>query len=187
MAICKPGIPALRVYALAAVTLLGRGYAQSPRTLEEWGSTPMSAKLCPDPSDHSGNTLLLKVQNNSTSPIHVTRIALLQVGRASKHWTIAWQPLSDALLGDWELAPGEKRQWKFDLRTTTFKSDEGEGTRPAEEFVRKIPEGDREFSITVLHKSSTWPQGFDQVVRYRAGEAPCSETTPVKEGSVGAY
>lgn len=183
MVIRKSGIHALLVYALAAVTLLSRGYAQSPRTLEDWGSTPMSARLCPDPSDHSGNSLLLKIQNDSASPIRVTRIALLQVGRASENRTIAWQPLSDALHGDWELAPGETRQWKFDLRNTTFKSDEGLGSGPADEFVRKIPEDDREFTITVLHKSSTWPQGFDQVVRYLPGKSPCTETTPVKEGS----
>jgi hypothetical protein len=180
--ICKPGVHALLIYALAAATLLGRVYAQNPRTLEDWGSTPMSAKLCPDPSDHSGNILLLEVRNDSASPIRVTRIALLQVGRASEHWTIACQPLSDALHGDWALAPREKRQWKFDLRNTTFESDEGLGSGPADEFVRKIPEDDREFTITVLHKSSTWPQGFDQVVSYRPGKSLCSETTPVKEG-----
>jgi len=174
----KPGVYALLIYAFAAATLLGRGYAQSPRTLDDWGSTPMSAKLCPDPSDHSGNVLLLEVQNASTSPIRVTRIALLQVGRASEHETIAYQPPSDALHGDWELAPGEKRQWRFDLRNTTFESCEGLGSRPADELVRKIPENDREFAITVLHKSSTGPQGFDEIVRYEPGKSLCPRRSP---------
>jgi hypothetical protein len=182
MIIRKTGVRALLIYAPAVAALIAVGHAQTPRTLQDWGSTPMSATLCPDPADDSGKLLLLEVENSSTSPIRVTRIELLQVGRASDNWTIASQPLSDALHGDWKLAPGEKKQWKFDLRKTTFKSDEGLLSGPADEFARQIPEADRYFMIEVLHKSSMWPGGYDQMVYYRPGKSGCPEPTSGKEG-----
>jgi hypothetical protein len=135
-------------------------------TLDDYAQSSISILLRPD-ADAPAEVLVLEVKNTSTTPVDVTRFALLQVGQISKNGqTVASQDLSDAVFVNWLLQPGERKEWRFDLRKIVFETIDGSTRGPALDLASKIPSGDRQFSVGVLYKSSRWPSGMEDIANY---------------------
>ncbi|HUR81790.1 MAG TPA: hypothetical protein VM733_13570 [Thermoanaerobaculia bacterium] len=152
---------------LVGLVVLAPGCRRRGRTVQDWATVPVTASLRPVEPYAQTKTLLLRVRNTSQRRVRVDRIAMLQVGRTSTHRTTAYQPLAEAANVKWSLAPGQERTFTFDLRRISFLDEEDDRRRPADVFVDEIPESDREFSVSVLHRSHMWSAGYQSIIHYR--------------------
>jgi len=119
-----------------------------PKTVEDWGDRPIHVDLTFEPGS-SGTVLIVRVRNTSRQPVIVSRIAELQVGPLSEHRTTAFADDGEDRTPDWFILPRGSRQIRLDLGTMSFRSIHGGVDRPALDFVREIPDWDREFSVHV--------------------------------------
>lgn len=106
-----PTSTVFRSIALAAAmvaTCAAVSGCSRPKTRDDWADTPISVRLGPDTAK-SDDVLVLHVVNRSKLPVIVRRVALLQVGRVSTHWTLAGEELEDAVFPGWFIQPGDVR------------------------------------------------------------------------------
>jgi hypothetical protein len=155
-----------QIDASAAAAILADVESGKYGALDELGNTGINLRLTPDTANPEA-IFVLEATNGGLAQATVEKIGLVQIGRISTHMTEASEHLPDARVVNWQLAAGETKELRLDLREIVFDGiDEGAGRRPAIEFLRAIPSADRELTVVVWHRSPKWPTGVQEPVSY---------------------